>query len=152
MPITRVGPVRANWGSETEVKIHEIEVGMSAQRRNVVAREHIAAYAEVSGDCNPVHLDEAFAATTQFKGVIAHGMLSAGYISAVLGNDLPGAGAVYMGQTLSFRGPVRPGDEVLTTVTVKEVVRDKRRVILTTVCKVGEKVVLDGEAMVMVPA
>ncbi len=134
------------------MKIHEIEIGMTATRRNVVARAHIVAYAELSGDQNPVHLDDAFAATTQFKGVIAHGMLSAGYISAVLGNDLPGMGTVYMGQSLSFRGPVRPGDEVVTTVTVKDIVRDKRRVILTTVCKVGEKVVLDGEAMVMVAA
>jgi 3-hydroxybutyryl-CoA dehydratase len=136
----------------TLVKINELEIGMMATRRNVVTREHIVAYAELSGDQNPVHLDEAFAATTQFKGVIAHGMLSAGYISAVLGNDLPGMGTVYMGQSLSFRGPVRPGDEVVTTVTVKDIVRDKRRVILTTVCKVGEKVVLDGEAMVMVAA
>ena len=132
------------------MKIHEIEIGMTATRRNVVERAHIVAYAELSGDQNPVHLDDAFAATTQFKGVIAHGMLSAGYISAVLGNDLPGMGTVYMGQSLSFRGPVRPGDEVVTTVTVKDIVRDKRRVTLTTVCKVGEKVVLDGEAMVMV--
>ena len=134
------------------MKIHEIEIGMSAQRRNVVAREHIAAYAALSGDQNPVHLDDAFAAATQFKGVIAHDLLSAGYISALLGNDLPGSGAVYMSQTLSFRGPVRPGDEVVTVVTVKDIVRDKRRVILTTVCRVGDKVVLDGEAMVLVPA
>lgn len=134
------------------MKIHEIEIGMTATRRNVVTRDHIVAYAELSGDQNPVHLDDAFAATTQFKGVIAHGMLSAGFISALLGNDLPGMGTVYMGQSLSFRGPVRPGDEVVTTVTVKDIVRDKRRVILTTVCKVGEKVVLDGEAMVMVVA
>jgi 3-hydroxybutyryl-CoA dehydratase len=130
----------------------ELEIGMTATRRNVVTRENIVAYAELSGDQNPVHLDDAFAATTQFKGVIAHGMLSAGYISAVLGNDLPGMGTVYMGQSLSFRGPVRPGDEVVTTVTVKDIVRDKRRVILTTVCRIGEKVVLDGEAMVMVAA
>ena len=134
------------------MNINEIEIGMSAMRRNVVTREHIVAYAELSGDQNPVHLDEAFAATTQFKGVIAHGMLSAGFVSAVLGNDLPGAGAVYMGQTLSFRGPVRPGDEVVTTVTVKDIVRDKRRVTLTTVCVVGGKVVLDGEAMVEIEA
>ncbi len=134
------------------MKIHEIEIGMTATRRNVVTRDHIVAYAGLSGDQNPVHLDDAFAATTQFKGVIAHGMLSAGFISALLGNDLPGMGTVYMGQSLSFRGPVRPGDEVVTTVTVKDIVRDKRRVILTTVCKVGEKVVLDGEAMVMVAA
>lgn len=132
------------------MNISQIEIGMSAMRRNVVTREHIVAFAELSGDQNPVHLDDVFAATTPFKGVIAHGMLSAGFISAVLGNDLPGAGAVYMGQTLSFRGPVRPGDEVVTTVTVKEMVRDKRRVTLATVCAVGGKVVLDGEAMVKV--
>jgi 3-hydroxybutyryl-CoA dehydratase len=125
---------------------------MSAQRRNVVTREHIAAFAEVSGDRNPVHLDEAFAATSPFKGVVAHGMLSAGFISALLGNDLPGSGTVYMGQSLSFRGPVRPGDEVVTTATVKDIIPEKRRVVLTTVCKVGDKVVLDGEALVMLPA
>lgn len=134
------------------MNIDEIEIGMAAMRRNVVTREHIVAYAELSGDQNPVHLDAAFAATTQFKGVIAHGMLSAGFISAVLGNDLPGAGSVYMGQSLSFRGPVRPGDEVVTTVVVKSIVRDKRRVTLTTVCVVDGKVVLDGEAMVKVGA
>ena len=134
------------------MKIHEIEIGMTATRRNVVTRDHIVAYAELSGDQNPVHLDDAFAATTQFKGVIAHGMLAAGYISALLATDLPGAGTVYMGQSLSFRGPVRPGDEVLTTVTVKDVIRDKRRAVITTVCKVGDKVVIEGEALVMLPA
>jgi 3-hydroxybutyryl-CoA dehydratase len=134
------------------MKIDEIRIGMSAQRRNVVTREHIAAFAEVSGDRNPVHLDEAYAATSPFKGVVAHGMLSAGFISALLGNDLPGSGTVYMGQSLSFRGPVRPGDEVVTTATVKEIIPEKRRVVLTTVCKVGDKVVLDGEALVMLPA
>ncbi len=134
------------------MRIDEIKVGMSAQRRNVVTREHIAAFADVSGDRNPVHLDDAFAATTQFKGVIAHGMLSAGFISALLGNDLPGLGTVYMGQSLSFRFPVRPGDEVVTTATVKEIIPEKRRVVLTTVCTVGDKVVLDGEALVMIPA
>lgn len=134
------------------MKIDDIRIGMSAQRRNVVTREHIAAFAEVSGDRNPVHLDEAFAATSPFKGVVAHGMLSAGFISALLGNDLPGSGTVYMGQSLSFRGPVRPGDEVVTTATVKDIIPEKRRVVLTTVCKVGDKVVLDGEALVMLPA
>lgn len=134
------------------MRIDEIKVGMSAQRRNVVTREHIAAFADVSGDRNPVHLDDAFAATTRFKGVIAHGMLSAGFISALLGNDLPGLGTVYMGQSLSFRLPVRPGDEVVTTATVKEIIPEKRRVVLTTVCTVGDKVVLDGEALVMIPA
>ncbi len=134
------------------MKIDEIRIGMSAQRRNVVTREHIAAFAELSGDRNPVHLDETFAATSPFKGVVAHGMLSAGFISALLGNDLPGSGTVYMGQSLSFRGPVRPGDEVVTTATVKDIIPEKRRVVLTTVCKVGDKVVLDGEALVMLPA
>jgi 3-hydroxybutyryl-CoA dehydratase len=134
------------------MKIDEIRIGMSAQRRNVVTREHIAAFAELSGDRNPVHLDETFAATSPFKGVVAHGMLSAGFISALLGNDMPGSGTVYMGQSLSFRAPVRPGDEVVTTATVKDIIPEKRRVVLTTVCKVGDKVVLDGEALVMLPA
>ena len=132
--------------------IEDLAIGMEAGLDKTVSAQDITAFAEVTGDRNPVHLSEHYASKTFFKTRIAHGMLSAGYISAVLGNDLPGAGAVYMGQTLSFRGPVRPGDEVLTTVTVKEVIRDKRRVILTTVCKVGDKVVLDGEAMVMASA
>jgi 3-hydroxybutyryl-CoA dehydratase len=134
------------------MRIHELAVGMKASRRTIVRPEDIAAFAEISGDHNPVHLDQAFACATPFKGIVAHGMLSAGYISAVLGNDLPGRGAVYVGQTLSFRAPVRPGDEVETEVKITELVREKCKVTLATVCRVGEKVVLEGVATVLAAA
>lgn len=130
--------------------IDEIVVGQSASLERAVTQEVINSFADASGDHNPVHVDTAFAASTMFKGTIAHGMLSAAYISAVLGTQLPGPGAIYMGQSLKFRAPVRPGDKVVTTCTVKEVIPDKKRVVLDTFCKVGDTVVLEGEATMLV--
>jgi 3-hydroxybutyryl-CoA dehydratase len=130
--------------------IDEIVVGQTATLERVVTQEVINGFADASGDHNPVHIDPAFAAGTMFKTTIAHGMLSAAYISAVLGTQLPGPGAIYMAQTLKFRAPVRPGDKVMTTCTVKEIVAEKKRVVLDTVCKVGDTVVLEGEATMLV--
>ena len=129
--------------------IEDLSVGMSASISKTVTTKDIIEFAEVSTDINPVHLDEAFAATTPFKGIIAHGMLSASFISAVLANKLPGPGTVYLGQTLKFKAPVRPGDNVTATVTIKEVLVEKQRVVLDTVCVVGGKAVIEGEATVM---
>src|SRR6185312_1381758 len=98
--------------------LEELEVGQSAELKRTVAEADLVAFAEVTGDDNPLHLDEAYAATTQFKGRIAHGMLSAGYISAVLGTRLPGPGAIYVSQSLSFKRPVRIGDEVTAEAKV----------------------------------
>ena len=130
--------------------IDEIAVGQSASLEREVTQDVINTFADASGDFNPVHVDPAFAASTMFKGTIAHGMLSAAYISAVLGTQLPGPGSIYMGQSLKFRAPVRPGDKVVTTCTVKEVVAEKKRVILETLCKVGDTLVLEGEATMLV--
>lgn len=116
-----------------------------------VTEADIVAFANVSGDKNPVHLDAAYAATTMFKERIAHGMLSAGYISAVFGMQLPGPGSIYVSQTLNFKAPVKIGDTVVTTVKVLELM-EKRRVKFDTVCSVGGKPVLAGEAVLMVPA
>lgn len=116
-----------------------------------VTEADIVAFANVSGDKNPVHLDAAYAATTMFKERIAHGMLSAGYISAVFGMQLPGPGSIYVSQTLNFKAPVKIGDTVVTTVKVLELM-EKRRVKFETVCSVGGKPVLAGEAVLMVPA
>ena len=115
-----------------------------------VTEADIIAFADVTGDYNPVHMDEAYASTTQFKGRIAHGMLSAGYISAVLGVDLPGPGAIYLSQSLRFRRPVRIGDEVEAKVTVAAIDADKAQVTFETVCSVEGKPVVDGQAVVMV--
>jgi 3-hydroxybutyryl-CoA dehydratase len=105
----------------------------------------------VSTDVNPAHIDEEYAKTTMFGGRIAHGMLSASFISAVLGNQMPGNGCIYVSQTLKFKAPVRPGDTVKATVTVKEVNVAKNRVILDTVCTVAGKTVIEGECVMMPP-
>jgi 3-hydroxybutyryl-CoA dehydratase len=131
--------------------LEDLAVGQSAERSHVVTEADIAAFAEVSGDFNPVHMDEAFAQATQFKGRIAHGVLSATYISAVLGEMLPGHGAIYISQTLRFRRPVRIGDEVTARVTVTAIDGEKARVSLDTVCLVAGKAVIEGEAVLMVP-
>jgi 3-hydroxybutyryl-CoA dehydratase len=128
----------------------ELSVGQSAQMTSVVGEADIEAFAAISGDHNPLHLDEAYARTTPFGGRIAHGMLSAAYISAVVGSRLPGPGVIYLTQSLRFRRPVKIGDPVTAIVTVKAL--DARgHATLTTVCQVHGKTVVDGEAVVMVP-
>jgi len=131
--------------------LEDLSVGQSAEMTRTADERTIQLFAEVSGDENPLHLDEAYAQTTQFKGRIAHGMLSAGYISAVIGTQLPGPGSVYMSQTLSFRRPVRVGDEVHTVCTIREIDLEKARATIDTVCSVNGKAVLTGEALILVP-
>lgn len=129
----------------------ELSVGQSAEISHVVGERDLEAFAAVSLDTNPVHLDEAYARGTAFGGRIAHGMLSAAYISAVLGTKLPGPGAIYLSQSLRFRRPVRIGDEVTARVTVKALDEKRGHVTLETACLVAGKTVLDGEALVMAP-
>lgn len=129
----------------------DLSLGQSAEIVRTVGAADIEAFAAVSGDVNPLHLDEAYAKTTPFGERIAHGMLSAAYISAVLGTRLPGPGAIYLNQTLRFRRPVKIGDEVTARVTVEALDAEKGRVTLATVCLVAGKAVVDGEAVVMVP-
>ena len=130
--------------------LEDLSVGMSEAFAKTVTDDDILSFADITGDTNPVHLDHDFAAGTMFKERIAHGMLSAGFISAVLGTRLPGPGAIYLSQSLRFRAPVMIGDQVVASATVREVNLEKRRVVVDTVCKVGDKVVIDGEALLMV--
>ncbi len=130
--------------------LEDLTVGMTASYGRTVTDADIVLFAGVSGDDNPVHVNEEFAAETLFKGRIAHGMLSAGFISTVLGTRLPGAGCIYMSQSLRFKAPVRAGDTVTARVTVANVDEAKRRVTLETKCLVRDKVVLEGEALMMV--
>lgn len=132
--------------------IDDLKPGMVESFAKTVTEHDIQLFGEVSGDINPVHFDEDFARTTPFKTRIAHGMLSASYISTILGMKMPGPGTIFMGLTTRFRAPVRIGDTVTATCTVREVVAEKRRVIFDCVCKVGDTVVVEGEAMVMPPA
>ena len=130
----------------------DIELGMVRHLTKTVTDRDIALFAEVSTDRNPVHLDEAYAQETMFHGRIAHGMLTAALISAVIGEQLPGHGAVYLGQSLRFLAPVRPGDTVRAAVRVLAVDPANRRVTLETLCSVGDTLVLKGEALVLAPS
>ncbi len=132
--------------------IEDIEIGMARHLQKQVTDRDIELFAEVSTDRNPVHLDDEYARDTIFEGRIAHGMLTAGLISAVIGEQLPGHGTVYLGQSLKFMAPVRPGDTVRAEVTVTAIDHSRRRVTLETLCRVGDTTVLKGEALVLAPS
>jgi 3-hydroxybutyryl-CoA dehydratase len=132
--------------------IEDLKPGMSESFTKTVSAHDVALFGEVSGDVNPLHFDEAFAKGTIFKGRIAHGVLSASYISTVLGMKMPGPGTIFMSLTTRFKAPVRIGDTVTATCTVREVNAEKRRVVFDCACKVGDMTVIDGEAMVMAPS
>src|SRR5580765_6947659 len=130
----------------------DLSLGMTEALSKVIDASDVVGFAEVTGDRNPIHLSEHFAAKTPFGKRIAHGLYTASLISAVLGTRLPGPGAIYISQTLNFRAPVKIGDTVLVTVTVAELMPEKSRARLACVCAVGGEVVLDGEALVKVPS
>ena len=132
--------------------IEDIEMGMTRFIRKIITDKDIELFAEISTDHNPVHLDDEYARDTIFEGRIAHGMLTAGLISAVIGEQLPGHGTIYMSQNLKFLAPVRPGDLVHAEVKVVDMLIDKRRVKLDCRCEVNGKNVLVGEAMVLAPS
>ncbi|MDA5193939.1 MaoC family dehydratase [Govanella unica] len=136
--------------SGNSLYLEDLHVGQTASFEKMVTEGDIVKYAEVSGDTNPVHLDADYAAASPFKSRIAHGMLSAGLISAILGTRLPGPGTIYLSQNLKFKAPVRIGDHVVATAIITAIDEIKRRVTLATSCVVGDQVVIDGEAMVMV--
>ena len=132
--------------------IEDIEMGMARYIRKIITDKDIELFAEISTDLNPVHLDDEYARDTIFEGRIAHGMLTAGLISAVIGEQLPGHGTIYLSQNLKFLAPVRPGDLVHAEVKVVDMLIDKRRVKLDCRCEVNGKNVLVGEAMVLAPS
>jgi 3-hydroxybutyryl-CoA dehydratase len=129
--------------------IEDLQPGMQATFSKTITEADIVLFAGVSGDNNAVHVNEEFAATTVFGGRIAHGFLTASVISAAVANRLPGPGTIYLGQQMRFRAPVRPGDTVHATVTVQSVDVARARAVLSTVCRVRDTVVIDGEAQVM---
>jgi len=129
----------------------DLSVGQTAVIARTVTEADIVLFAGISGDTNPVHINEEFAAGTMFSGRIAHGMLTASFISTVIGTRLPGPGAIYLSQSLRFKAPVRVGDTLWARATVTELFPEKRRAALSTVVTVRDKIVLEGEALVMVP-
>ena len=135
--------------AENGYDIEDLQVGMNATFAKTITEADIVLFAGVSGDNNAIHTNEEFARTTIFGGRIAHGFLSASVISAAVANRLPGPGTVYLSQSLRFKAPVKPGDTVHATVTVKSLNLEKARAELDTVCRVAGKVVIEGEALVM---
>ena len=131
--------------------LEELTIGMLAEKRVTVTDERVMQFAEASDDFNPVHVDEAFASKTAYRGRIAHGLLSASFGSAVVGTVLPGAGAIYLGQTLAFHKPVRIGDVVTCHITVAAIDEVSARVVLRCEAFVGDDLIMDGEAEVRVP-
>lgn len=130
----------------------DLKVGMTASFAKTVTEADIVGFAGISGDFNPVHINEEFAKNTMFKGRIAHGMLGAAFISTLFGTKLPGPGCIYISQNLRFKAPVKIGDTVVAKVELTELVPEKKRASFKTICTVGGNVVIDGEASLMVPS
>jgi len=131
------------------IAFEDMHIGQTASVGKTITEADILLFAAVSLDTNPVHMNAEAASASLFKERVAHGMLSAGLISAVLGTQLPGAGTIYLAQTLQFRRPVKIGDTVTATAEVTALDADKKRATLRTVCTVAGKVVIEGEATVM---
>ena len=132
--------------------IEDLAIGMTASFTKVVTEADIVAFAEISGDINPVHLDAEYAAKSPFKSRVAHGMLTGALLSTVFGTKLPGPGTIYLSQTLKFRAPVRIDDTVTACVTIAHIDEGKRRVKFDCSCSVGDVTVTEGEAVVLVPS
>lgn len=130
----------------------DLRVGMSSEFSKTITEADIIGFAGISGDFNPVHINEDYAKETVFKGRIAHGMLSAAFISAVFGTRLPGPGCIYVSQNLRFKAPAHIGDTVIARVELTDLIPEKHRAVFRTTCQVGDTVILDGEATLMVPA
>ena len=130
--------------------LEDLEVGMTDVFTKTVTETDIVTFAGISGDTNPVHLDALFAQGTIFKERIAHGLLSASFISAVLGTRMPGPGCIYLSQSLNFRAAVKIGDTVLARATISSIDPEKKRVSISTVCSVADRIVVEGEALLMV--
>lgn len=158
-PLTKVPDVEPKPIQSKEVPFavrslffEDLHLGMSDALSRTVSPADVAAFAALTGDRNPIHLSEEYAARTQFQRRIAHGAYTAGLISAVLGTRLPGPGAIYISQTLNFRAPVFVGDRVDVSVEIAELMPERRRARLACICQVAGETVLDGEAWVKVPA
>ncbi len=132
--------------------LDELEIGQTAIYTKTITDADIVLFAGISGDTNPLHMNSEFASGTRFEGRVAHGMITASFISACIGTKLPGPGCIYMQQTIRWTAPVRPGDTVVARVTITDINYEKERVSLDSVCMVGDEVVLEGECLAKVPA
>ena len=141
---------------EANARLHgyyfeDLEIGMDDAYAKTITDADVITFAGISGDTNPVHLNHEFASETMFEGQIAHGMLTASFISTVIGTKLPGPGCIYVAQNLRFKGPVKVGDTVIAKAEITELIPEKKRALFKTQCFVGDTVVIEGEAQIMVP-
>ena len=134
-----------------KIPLEEIKIGMNVSYSQTITDADVKAFSGISGDRNPIHLDEQYAEKSRYKKRIAHGLMTASYFSALFGTKIPGEGCVYVSQSLNFKRPVYIGDTVVATVEVISVDLAKKRVFFRTTCKVKNKVVTDGEAELFVP-
>ena len=132
------------------VYYEDLQVGQSASMEKTVTERDVQMFGDATGDHNPVHFDEAYAAKTIFRGRVAHGVLSIGFISAVMGTRIPGEGSIFVSANFSFKVPVRIGETVITTCTVREI-RERRQVVMDCLCMVGDTVAVTGDALVLAP-
>ncbi len=132
------------------VYYEDLQLGQSASMEKTVTERDVQIFGESTGDLNPIHFDDDYARSTIFRGRVAHGALSIGFISAVIGMKLPGAGTIFISACTDFKAPVRIGDTVITTCTIKEI-RERRQVVLDCICKIGDTIVVTGEAQVLAP-
>jgi 3-hydroxybutyryl-CoA dehydratase len=131
--------------------LEDLYVGQTAERRHVVTDDDIQTFAKLTGDYSPLHVDDEFARKSRFGRRLAHGMLTSSFITGIIGMELPARHGIYMGQTLSFRKPVFIGDEIVVKAAVSSIDHEKCRIKLSTVCMVGDQVVLEGESLIYVP-
>lgn len=131
--------------------LQELYIGQKAEYSKVITKEMVETFSEISGDINPLHLDDNYAKNTIFKGRIAHGILVSGLISAVIANKLPGGGAIYLTQSLKFTKPVKLNDKITAAVEIISIDDENSKITLSTICRNAEgKIVIDGEAQVLV--
>ena len=149
--------VEAKRVKEANARLHgyyfeDLQVGMDDAYAKTITDADVITFAGISGDTNPVHLNHEFASETLFEGQVAHGMLTASFISTVIGTKLPGPGCIYVSQNLRFKAPVKVGDTVTATCTVSQLIPEKCMIEMETICSVGGKPVLDGRATILVPS
>ena len=148
--------VEAKRIKEANARLHgfyfeDLEIGMLDAYAKTITDADVITFAGISGDTNPVHLNHEFANETMFEGRVAHGMLTASFISTVIGTKLPGPGCIYVSQNLRFKAPVKVGDTVTAVCTVTKMIPEKHMIEMQTLCSVGAKTVLEGEALILVP-
>ena len=137
--------------NKNNITIDDMHVDMEVQSKRIITEADINDFAKISGDFNPIHIDEEYAKNTRYKKKIAHGLMSASFFSALFGTKLPGSGCVYTSQSLRFKRPIFVGDEVNTIIKIKSIDKEQSKIVFTTQCIVKLKIAIDGEAEIYIP-